>query len=64
MSAVGAKSIVPFVGWQKIELKKSAVEKNKKYGRVSNECRFTCRPFAIWSLSIWSLVKVYKYDAV
>ena len=31
MSAVGAKSNVPFVGWQKIELKKSAVEKNKKY---------------------------------
>jgi len=33
------------VGWQKIELKKSAVEKNKKYRRVGKEGRLTCCPF-------------------
>jgi len=60
----GAKANVPFVCWQKIEFKKSAVEKNKKYRRVGNECRFTRGLFAIWSLCIWSPVKVYKYVVV
>ncbi len=61
---VGVKANVPFVGWQKIELKKSAVGKNKKYRKVGNECRLTRCLFAIWSLCIWSPVNVYKYDAV
>jgi len=30
---------VPFVRLAKIELKKSAVGKNKKYRRVGNQCR-------------------------
>jgi hypothetical protein len=37
----GAKPNVPFVWLAKIELKKSAVAKNKKYRRVGNECRLT-----------------------
>jgi hypothetical protein len=36
-----AKPNVPFVWLAKIELKKSAVEKNKKYRRVGKECRLT-----------------------
>ena len=35
------------VGWRKIELKKSAVGKNKKYRRVGNECRVTRYPVAL-----------------
>jgi len=38
---VGAKANVPFVRLAKIELKKSAVEKNKKYRRVGLSCRQT-----------------------
>lgn len=34
-----AKPNVPFVRLAKIELKKSAVAKNKKYRRVGKECR-------------------------
>ena len=36
-----AKPNVPFVRLAKIDLKESAVEKNKKYKRVGNECRLT-----------------------
>jgi hypothetical protein len=43
----GAEPNVPFVRLAKIELKKSAVEKNKKYKRVGKECRFTRCPFMI-----------------
>ena len=39
--AVGAKANVPFVRLAKIELKKSAVGKNKKYRRVGLPCRQT-----------------------
>jgi hypothetical protein len=36
---VGAKANVPFVRLAKIELKKSAGAKNKKYRRVGLSCR-------------------------
>jgi len=39
--AVGAKANVPNVRWLKIELIKSAVEKNKKYRKVGLSCRQT-----------------------
>jgi hypothetical protein len=57
---VGAKANVPFVPLAKIELKKSAVEKNKKYRRVGKECRLTRCPFMIWSVC-WSLVKMVYF---
>jgi hypothetical protein len=52
-----AKPNVPFVRLAKIELKKSAVGKNKKYRRVGKECRLTRCPFVIWSVCC-SLVKM------
>jgi len=55
-----AKPNVPFVQLAKIELKKSAVEKNKKYRRVGKECRLTRCPFMIWSVC-WSLVKMVYF---
>ena len=55
-----AKPNVPFVRLAKIELKKSAVEKNKKYRRVGKECRLTRCPFMIWSVC-WSLVKLVYF---
>jgi hypothetical protein len=55
-----AKPNVPFVRLAKIELKKSAVEKNKKYRRVSKECRLNRCPFMIWSVC-WSLVKMVYF---
>jgi len=57
---VGAKANVPFVRLAKIELKKSAVGKNKKYIRVGKEGRLTRCPVAMWS--IWlSPVKLLKH---
>jgi len=42
-----AKANVPNAGWQKIELKKCAWAKNKKYKSVGSECRFTRCPVAL-----------------
>ena len=47
--AVGAKANVPFVRLAKIELKKSAVGKNKKYRRVGLPCRQTVAWLMIFS---------------
>jgi hypothetical protein len=58
---VGAKANVPFVRLAKIELKKSAVEKNKKHRRVGKECRLTRCPFVILSVC-WSLVKMVYFS--
>jgi hypothetical protein len=55
-----AKPNVPFVRLAKIELKKSAVGKNKKYRRVGKEYRLACCPFMIWSVC-WSLVKMVYF---
>jgi hypothetical protein len=55
-----AKPNVPFVRLAKIEFKKSAVEKNKKYRRVGKECRLTRCPLMIWSVC-WSLVKMVYF---
>jgi hypothetical protein len=55
-----AKPNVPFVRLAKIELKKSAVGKNKKCRRVGKECRLTRCPFMIWSVC-WSLVKMVYF---
>jgi len=44
----------------KIELKKSAVGKNKKYRRVGKEYRLAHCPFMIWSVC-WSLVKMVYF---
>jgi len=55
--AVGAKANVPFAGRHKIELKKMCGGENKKYSRVSNECRLTRCPLEIWSVC-WSPVKM------
>ena len=56
-----AKPNVPFVRLAKIELKKSAVGKNKKYRRVGKECRLTRCPNVISSLCLCSLVKMVYF---
>jgi hypothetical protein len=56
-----AKPNVPNVRLAKIELKKSAVGKNKKYRRVGNECRLTRCSFEICSV-FWSLVKLFAFS--
>ena len=56
-----AKPNVPFVLWAKIELKKSAVGKNKKYRRVGKECRLNCFPISMWSVCSWLLVKMVYF---
>jgi hypothetical protein len=51
-------------GGNKIELKKCAVGKNKKYRSVGNECRVTRCLIVIWSVCFWSPVKmVYFFSA-
>ncbi len=55
---VGAKQNVPNVRLAKIEFKKMCGGENKKYRRVGNECRLSCCPVAIWSVCLWSLVKI------
>jgi len=54
---VEAKANMPFESRHKIELIKIYGGENKKYRRVSNECRLTRCPFAIWSVC-WSPVKM------
>jgi hypothetical protein len=58
MSFCAVAKNVPFVRLAKIELKKSAVGKNKKYRRVGNECRVICLSvsFFITSLIIHFIV--------
>jgi len=58
--AIGAKANVPFVLLAEIELKKSALGKNKKYRRVGKECRLSRCPFVILSVC-WSLVKMVYF---
>ena len=53
-----AKPNVPFVRMAKIELKKMCSGENKKYRRVSKECRLTCCPVALWLVCLWSPVKI------
>jgi hypothetical protein len=57
-----AKPNVPFVRLAKIELKKSAVGKNKKYRRVGKECRLTCCPFVILSVCFGHLSKWFTFS--
>ena len=59
-----AKPNVPLVRWAKIELKKMCGGENKKYRRVGNECRLTRCPFAIWSVCLWSPVKMVYFFSV
>ena len=54
---VGQNQMCHLCGGNKIELKKCAVGKIKKYRRVGNECRLTRCPFSIWSVC-WSPVKM------
>jgi len=58
---VEAKANVPFVRLAKIELKKSAVGKNKKYRRVGKECRLNRCPIVISFLCLWSPVKMVYF---
>jgi len=60
-SCVGKKMKVCFERWQKIELKKLSGEKNKKYRRVGKECPLTRCPVAIWSVCLWSPVKMVYF---
>jgi hypothetical protein len=62
--AYGAKANVPFAGRHKIELKKMCGGENKKYRSVGNECRLTRCPFEIWSVCLWSPVKMVYFFLV
>ena len=45
----------------KIELKKMCGGEKRKYRRAGNKCGFTRCPFTIWSVCLWSPVKMFYF---
>ena len=62
--AVGAKANVPFASAHKIELIKMCSGENKKYRMLGKDCWLTRCPFAIWSVCLWSPVKMVYFFLV